>query len=516
MTRVWSGLGSRSVSWLARPPSSEGVGQDRLPLAIALAWATFLLAALAQLAAVWSSVGGATAGIPGASDTTAPIIALLISGGGLCLALLAMTRAPAVAWLAGLLAATAATEVPIRIAGDLLPDSGPPDGPLWVPVATAVAICATASVAVAALYATRPSRGPRAWLQVGAWALVVGAALVCTARIVLVSDGIRGDDPATLGGLATLGVRSWLIIVLAVGALGLIADLRAPMSRARARIEASDPPPSPAVRAGIVFDELLGRAEGRRLAAEAERRRLAAELHADAMPALHRAMVGLESGRPAGEVASELRAVADDLEGAVTERRDPVLEALGLVTALERLAERVEDRGGPTVELRIDEVVSARPRPTPTSETPMLASAGPTGAPTTATATVAAAPAAAARTASATAAPSAAEAGLAPEDRPPRTIETAALRVATLSVDNAVRHAGASRIVVAVRATRDRLELTVDDDGAGLGQDAERAAARAGRHGLSEMRELAAEHGCRIEIGRSTTGGTRVALHWRA
>jgi signal transduction histidine kinase len=456
----------------ADPLPADGTRADRLPAAIALAWATFLLAALTELATVWMLAGDGADGIPGASDTSEPIIALLISGGGLCLALLAMARAPAVAWPAALLAGLAATELPIRIAGDLLPETGPSDGPLWPSIAVVVAICATATVAVGALYATRPSRQPAHWLKVVAWALVGGIALVCLARVVLVVEGLRGDDPRTLGGLATLGVRSWLIVVLALGAIGVIADLRSPIARARRRIDAADPPPSPANRAGIVLDEILGRAEGRRLAVEAERRRLAGELHADAMPALRRAMVGLESGRPASEVARELRAVADDLEGAVTERRDPVLEALGLIAALERLAERVEDRGGPAVELRIDEVVSASTAGR--ALTPPL------------------------------------------DARPPRAIEAAALRVATLAVDNAVRHSGASRIEMAIVSTHERLDLTVDDDGVGMPDDAERAATRAGRHGLAEIRGLAAEHGCRVEIGRSPSGGIRVALHWRA
>jgi two-component system sensor histidine kinase PrrB len=96
-----------------------------------------------------------------------------------------------------------------------------------------------------------------------------------------------------------------------------------------------------------------------------------------------------------------------------------------------------------------------------------------------------------------------------------------------LAVDNmlanAVRHAGARRIEVAVRADGDRVLITVDDDGAGVPPD-ERAAVfdrfRRGRSahgpgsglGLALVAQQAALHGGTAALTDSPLGGTRAVL----
>jgi signal transduction histidine kinase len=86
----------------------------------------------------------------------------------------------------------------------------------------------------------------------------------------------------------------------------------------------------------------------------------------------------------------------------------------------------------------------------------------------------------------------------------PAALEVAVLRIAQEALVNAVRHAGASRIHVAVRAGGDVVELEVADDGHGL------HAGRTAGVGLASMRERAAELGGSCSVGPGRRGGTRV------
>ncbi len=78
-------------------------------------------------------------------------------------------------------------------------------------------------------------------------------------------------------------------------------------------------------------------------------------------------------------------------------------------------------------------------------------------------------------------------------------------RVAQESVRNAVRHAGAGTIGVAVGASGGRARLTVTDDGHGFDPDA--AAADGEEHfGLRLMRDLARDAGAELEISSGPSG----------
>jgi signal transduction histidine kinase len=83
-------------------------------------------------------------------------------------------------------------------------------------------------------------------------------------------------------------------------------------------------------------------------------------------------------------------------------------------------------------------------------------------------------------------------------------------RIAQEAMQNALRHAQASRVVVRLRADDGRLALEVVDDG--IGFDPQSVELRARRLGLTSMEERAQRIGGRLEI-RSTKGeGTTVHL----
>ncbi|MEO3779675.1 GAF domain-containing sensor histidine kinase [Micromonospora sp. B11E3] len=73
------------------------------------------------------------------------------------------------------------------------------------------------------------------------------------------------------------------------------------------------------------------------------------------------------------------------------------------------------------------------------------------------------------------------------------------------SLSNAVRHAEASRVAVAVRVEAGWVAVTVTDDGRGCAPDAARG-------GLVNLRERAERHGGKFEVCPASPRGTR--LHW--
>jgi len=313
---------------------------------------------------------------------------------------------------------------------------------------------------VASLYATRPDRVLHPALRPIVWALTTWLAVASAVTVALTAAGYDQSSRLPLSFIVFLPVRAWGVVVIGTALVGIIEDVLPAVRRTQARQAGAEARSGPAAWLVVFLDELVGRADARRTAAELERRRLAGELHAEAMPALRAALGDREAGRPAEEVASRLRGIAADLEGVVTERRDPILESLGLVPALEALAERTEARSGATVELAIPD------RPL--------------------------------------------------DGRPPAPVEAAAYRTAVLALDNAVRHASPSRIGVQVAADAGMIELEIVDDGPGIADDAEGRALIAGRQGLAEIRRLGAEAGARVSVMRPIEGGTAVRFHWVA
>jgi len=310
---------------------------------------------------------------------------------------------------------------------------------------------------------------------------------------------VANDIRRTLG-FETGGVPEW-VWLLAIGglaAVGLVRDLRPAVAATRARLAAGESSgaargaagggaarraagggaagggepgqkgterPAGALTALRVFvDELVpGREAGRAEAAESERGRLAADLHADVLPSLRRALAEAEAGGTVERLAADLRTAVGDVESLLAARRSIVLEEIGLLAAVEWLAERVEERSPVRVDIEV-----ADPTPGAASQ------------------------------------------------RPPREVERAAFRVAQLALDNVIRHAptATARVQVAVQPRAVRLDI--EDDGEGPAVD-EAAAARSGRRGIADMRAEARACGASLEVGRGAGGrGTAIRFHWPA
>jgi len=95
-----------------------------------------------------------------------------------------------------------------------------------------------------------------------------------------------------------------------------------------------------------------------------------------------------------------------------------------------------------------------------------------------------------------------------PKRRP--GVDEEVFRIAQEALQNALRHADAAPVEVALEEVPDGLRLTVSDDGAGF--DPASPALRARRLGLTSMEERAKALGARLEIASAPGRGTRVDL----
>jgi len=69
---------------------------------------------------------------------------------------------------------------------------------------------------------------------------------------------------------------------------------------------------------------------------------------------------------------------------------------------------------------------------------------------------------------------------------------------------------------VRFQAASERASLSIDDAGSGIGPDAAETAQHAGRFGMLNMQQRAEQVGAVLDIRGWPTGGTHVALEWRA
>jgi signal transduction histidine kinase len=385
--------------------------------------------------------------------------------GSLMLLALTNTWAPTLAWVALVIAASASALASVGLVREVRTIQV--DGP--APILSAlVAIALVVPPIVAAAYATYDGRRPKAVL-VGAWVAAGALSIVLIGSFVSrTMGGERGGVPEWL----------WLAVIGSLTVLGLARDLGPAFGRTRARLRATGPgaagDDAPAGRAGgtafasvrVFLDELVpGREAGRAEAAESERGRLAADLHAEVLPSLRRALAEAETGGTVERLAADLRTAVDEVEALLASRRSIVLEEMGLLAAIEWLAERTEDRSDVRVEILVD---------------------GDGGSPS--------------------AGPEAA--------RPPREVERAAFRVAQLALDNVVRHAPGAAVAVRVGVSPAALRLRIEDDGDEPAVD-EAAAARSGRRGIADMRAEATSCGATLLIARGPDNrGTAVAFVW--
>ncbi len=194
-------------------------------------------------------------------------------------------------------------------------------------------------------------------------------------------------------------------------------------------------------------------------AQELERTRLARELHDETGQALTSILLGLKSleDRASGDedrvAVKELRdlvvSTLQDVRRLAVELRPAALDDFGLVPAIERLRDTMDEQGGPTVEI---------------------------------------------------------QSRLGDERLPPE-IETALYRIVQESLTNVLRHAGASRVTVRLSSSDEVIALVVHDDGKGFDE----ADVRDGGLGLIGMRERVALLGGRLTIESSEGAGTMLA-----
>jgi signal transduction histidine kinase len=387
------------------------------------------------------------------------LVPVLIGGAGLCLALVARRTAPGLAWTALILGSIVAAGVPValsRLADPKTIGLGP-----WVVAAIRGSAAVTVTVAIAALYATRPERRLSTSVTTLAVILVGWLAFACLLVVVLVIGGAREDPAFTPVDVVTAPTSLFLHFALLLTALGVAGDLVAAARRAGIRSihgagTAVDDGPPIARRVRAILRELIpGQADADAAAIEAERVRLAGDLHAVVLPSLRRAIAEAEAGLPIENLAARLRSVDLELERLMADRWPVVLEAFGLVAALEDLAERTEADNASAVQVVLEiESSTGRPRP---------------------------------------------------------EIERTAWRIAQVALDNAIRHGAASRITILVGVAPDRVRLSIADDGRGFDPV---DPVRPGARGLSDLGRRATAVGGRIAIDAGRPTGTVVRFDW--
>ena len=212
------------------------------------------------------------------------------------------------------------------------------------------------------------------------------------------------------------------------------------------------------------FNAMLARLEAERresvrgalAAQEGERNRIAHELHDEVGQALTAVLLQLataakrvptEGGDPIHEVQEITRFGLDEVRRIARELRPEALDDLGLIDALTSMSDRVVSRSGISLERRLEHELPA----------------------------------------------------LSPET------ELVIYRVAQEALTNVVRHAGASRVELALVARGGAVRLEVSDDGRGLDDGVGQGS------GIRGMRERAVLIGADLAI-RSGPGETRLTL----
>lgn len=395
------------------------------------------------------------AGLP--SPSVSALVPILWGLGALIVLALTHSWAPTLGWVALIVGSSAGALAVLGYTAEIRLAAVAIDPPLAVARLTAALL----PPVVAATYATLDRRRP--WVLAACW-LAVGVLTVT-----MLARSALSPEPAAGNGLVPGG--PWLGLIGVLAGIGLVRDLAPAVRRTRERLTAGGTVSGPgaALPALRVFvDELVpGRDAGRAEAVETERGRLAADLHAEVLPSLRRALASAEAGGTVERLAVDLRTAVDEVESLLVARRSVVLEEMGLLAAIEWLAERIEDRSAVRVEIEVG-------------------GTGDPGLPGTTT-----------------------------TSRPPRDVERAAFRIAQLALDNVVRHAPGRRARVTVAIAPASLLLGIADDGDGSLVD-EAAAARSGRRGIADMRAEAAACGGGLEIDSREGGGTAVTFRWPA
>ena len=294
---------------------------------------------------------------------------------------------------------------------------------------------------------------------------VPNATVLAVACAILFVEPANGRLPALIGGLAVMVVVNVALIRRAVTPLTRLTrvmrdvDLLSPGPRVPVPRQQSE-----VTVLAEAFNEMLERLERERRDSshravterEAERRRIAGELHDDIGQLL--TAIGLQLDRVSAQSSDGIRdEICDARDGVMNsvekvrrlagDMRPETLDALGLAAALTNLVDRLSRRTG----IRILRALH--------------------------------------------------------RDLPPLDDDVALVfyRVAQEALTNAVRHADASCIEIALRAERRRVVLSVVDDGRGIPADRT-------ERGLRSMRERALSIGGELDITARPSGGTVLRL----
>jgi two-component system sensor histidine kinase UhpB len=310
---------------------------------------------------------------------------------------------------------------------------------------------------------------PLLWrVLLGNAAVLIAAALALALTPLTVSAPPRAEEAAALaaGALMVLAVDFVLLRRLFRPLRALSQAMRAadPLQPgARVRIATSEPEIGAAADA---FNAMVARLEDERrdsarrtiVAQEAERLRVARELHDEIGQLLTGVLLRLTSIQahvPAGargeleSAREDVRRSMDEVRTIAQQLRPPVLETLGLPSALDALADDVERQGAIHIERDLDERVTDLPD----------------------------------------------------------ELEVVVYRIAQESLTNVVRHAGTPRASLRLGRDAQAVVLEVADPGAGFDP-----AAGATTAGLTGMRERALLTGGRLTVASRPGAGTRVRL----
>jgi two-component system sensor histidine kinase UhpB len=320
-----------------------------------------------------------------------------------------------------------------------------------------------------------PRRGRARGLSLLWWAflgnalvLVVAAALLIVTPVTISAPIAIAEVAILLLGLTALLLANIVLLRRLLLPLRRLTDLmgRVDPMRPGRRLEALGTHHAEVGALADAFNAMLDRLELERrestrrvlAAQEGERLRIARELHDELGQVLTAAAIEAERAADAGpqqraealrDTAGTIRASLDDVRRIARELRPEALDDLGLVNALMALCRRVAAQSEVRVRTHFGD-------------------------------------------------------GLPPIGG---EVELVVYRVAQESLTNALRHAGAQTVDVALRADADTLELVVSDDGRGLPEPLP-----AGGTGIDGMRERALLVGGRLTIGAAEGGGTEVRL----
>ena len=194
---------------------------------------------------------------------------------------------------------------------------------------------------------------------------------------------------------------------------------------------------------------------------ERERERLARELHDGPLQDLAAVIRRLDLSGEATMELVLLREIAADLRQIAIRLRPPVLDDLGLGSALSFLVDEANHAGPVPVRVQIEDSI-----------------------------------------------------GLTRALRPPLDVELAVFRIAQEAIRNAEHHSAAHSIELRAALAPDQVTLEVADDGPGIDRERALVARREGRMGLSSMSARATTAGAAFRV--DTAHGTLVQVRWPA